>query len=57
MTQNNEQLIEVTYKISRSRLNEVIMGLEKGGVTGSCNDFRGHIFPDMAKALSDVWEY
>ena len=57
MTQNNEWLIEGVYEISRLGSNEVVMKLEKGGVTGSCNDFRDHVFPDMAKALSDAWGY
>jgi len=57
MTQNNEWLIEGVYEISRLESNEVVMKLEKGGVTGSCGDFRDQIFPDMAKALSDSWGY
>lgn len=54
---NNEWLIKGFYEISDIKTGEVLLTIEKGGVTGSCgNVFRDQIFPELAVALSNTWD-
>lgn len=52
---NNEWQIHGVYEISDLKTDEVMVVLEKGGVTGPCKDLRDQVFPELAKALNEVW--
>ena len=52
---NSEWLIHGVIEVTDLSKNDVVLIIEKGGMTGSCKDLRDQVFPELAKALNEVW--